>query len=650
MKIWYTNELIFWNNETSDFLEKDVFDNYLSQDKWVELRNVKSINWENHYNASFYATDNFNATYFKIQKNGHLYYFFIDDILFDSNNGKQYSLKLDIYNTYSIQLIERLKQENPNVYFTRKHTDRFVNNDFNNPQLDYLNHPYVFNLPKYLSDVDTSIRLADTSDIQVPNDLLEIENRKKDMYNPSITYRYKNKDFTDDGGKTFKYLRINQNIGNVKGDMWYANSTPSCFIYIPFSTNKDAYVHVNDELKHFQNKYNNILKFAQSLAVDIITLPIAPSNFTHMFSLKELYNNETWYTDMCDDYKGHIMAFVNRYSGDLVQQDIINIPLFNNIDKDPNYSWRDNILDPIFLSPQCSYFKINTQKIDYPYLFTSLNTSNNNIASYGVNNLRMYLYSECYLSLKTNNNDKIYDKEFETETSFGMDLKIPFLGNVYSEYLKNNGTSMRTELTLANEYKTMQDRHASTKGWTNAIGGVLSIAGGAASMALSGGMIGAGDIAGGLTDVINAGVDTAQSHEINAFNLKKVVATQDALKQDLKNRVGDLKDPYGKGQIVEIWKVLRYELPTIEKKRVFSDIYFNGYIINSFDKFNTYNNRKSFNYFELKNVFALCGMYLKLPKSIQGTITKQLETGVRLWKTPKFDYTMGVDNRELKYV
>lgn len=43
-------------------------------------------------------------------------------------------------------------------------------------------------------------------------------------------------------------------------------------------------------------------------------------------------------------------------------------------------------------------------------------------------------------------------------------------------------------------------------------------------------------------------------------------------------------------------------------------------------------------------------MYLKLPKSIQGTITKQLETGVRLWKTPKFDYTMGVDNRELKYV
>lgn len=617
MKIYYTNKIIFWNNESSDFLEKDKFDEYLNEEAWVQLSNVKSINWESHYSANFYATDNFEATYFKVVKNNQTYYFFIDDILFDGVNGKQYSLSLDLYNTYSIQLIDKLKEENPNVYFTRKHENRYYKQN-DKRVIKYTKSPYIFQLPQYLQDVDNSRYPIDSWDIEV-----------EESQTHSISWLSSDHGQIDDriydwGTGEYFYLRL-------KLSTKVNSIIPlSPYVYYPIR----QYPSTDEK----PNSYNKAIKYPSDYVVDLCSIPLPPSAFGYGAQINEFYTGETFEND------SSIILFVPLY-GNTTSKHLKNPIYFLNIQDDTyNIDYIDN--EVALLSQQCTTFSIADVQLVLPYYFQSVtNNGYIDINTVGIDSIVASLYSNFYVYLY----NAINEKMFKPNAYSTVDSKIPIIGDVYNNYLQNNGTSMTTEISLANEQKKITSDYITNTTAVGVFSGLLNIGLGSVAAAASGGAFGLDAIGGGISSILNTSVEADYNSKMNEFNYKKVVSTQEALKSDLKNQVGDFKDAYGKGQLMSGWTIHKTALPDSEKKRVFTDFYFNGYITNTIFKFNDYDNRINFNYFELKNVFALCSQYLKLPKSIMSSIAKQLESGVRLWKTSNFDYTLTLDNRENSY-
>lgn len=251
------------------------------------------------------------------------------------------------------------------------------------------------------------------------------------------------------------------------------------------------------------------------------------------------------------------------------------------------------------------------------------------------------------------NSDKIngYGLQHREKLSFNIDLKIPFLGSVYSSYLLNNGNSMKTAISLANEERNLRQGQNVASTALGVFGGALNFGFGFGLSKLTGGLFGGDSMVGGVNQVINSTADGIFNAQINEFNYKKTVSTIEATKEDYKNKVADFKSEYARGGIAESGNIRLniYALPKQDKIKIFSDIYFNGYVVETYFRFNDYDNRINFNYFELGNVFQLCSQYLKLPKKIMKSISTQLESGVRLWKTNYFNYTLELNNQEISY-
>lgn len=616
MKIYYTNKLIFWNNESSDFLEKEKFDEYLN-DAWIELSNVKSINWDTHYSANFYASDSFEATYFKVEKNGQVYYFFIDDITFDGANGRQFSLSLDLYNTYSFQLIEKLKQENPNVYFTRKHMNRYFKIS-NKRCVNYIEQPYLFNVPKYFNDIDSSLYPSKSYKMTcIPNSAGAIT-WLKDEHGQFDDRPYR----LGNGVYLYLRLKLSSKVNSI--------FPLSPIVYYPIRN----YPSVEEKV----NSYNKAIKYPADYVIDLCLLPIPPSSFDYGALVKEFYTGSTF------DNDDSVILFSTLHGDTNASNLEESIKLIDIKQDEYNINYIDNEI-ALYGQP-FKMFKILDNVISLPYYFSSF--TNNGYAfldDFLMSSIAYSAFGSFYLKIY----NKITDNMYQPLTFITGDVKIPIIGDVYSNYLQNNGTSMQTQISLANEQKSINDSNTMANLGAGIFTGLLNIGLGGIAAIGSGGAFGLDAIGGGVSDLIGGGINAAYELKMNEFNLKKTIAQQDALKADLKNQVGDMKDVYGKGQLMNYWSAHLYDLPFNEKKRVFADFYFNGYIVNTIYKFNTYDNRINFNYFELKNVFALCSQYLKLPKSIMSSIAKQLESGIRLWKTPNFDYTLTLDNKENNY-
>lgn len=431
--------------------------------------------------------------------------------------------------------------------------------------------------------------------------------------------------FQISNSKNFYYLRMKTpNNNKYKGDLLL-----SPIIYYPIKETGG---------EDIQNAFNRAITYPSSITLDVVCLPFPPSCFKYACKVKEFFIGES------DDGQGGTVP--NVFSGDnslilfnLLSEDYIDVDIKTTIKFGEFYDFNVDdyklspvLNEPMLMSQQCSYYSILDNKIVLPYYFSNAYYPDNDLRSNGIDTLRGYPYASFYLQLgryKTVS-ENVYTKMYYPNSTFSCDIKIPFVSDVYNTYLLNNGVSMNTSLQLANEEKKLKDDYAFSKFGVGLFGGLATLFAGGAAAAMTGGLFGIGGIGEGIGSIASSGVDFTYETKMNEFNLKKVVAQQEAVKADLRNQVGDLKDAYAKGQLVREWTAHYFTIPRKEQVRVFTDIYFNGYIVNSVYKFNDYDNRVNFNYFELKNVFALCSQYLKLPKTIMLSITNQLEKGIRL--------------------
>lgn len=635
MRIFYTNKIIFWSNEGNDYLEKNKFDEYLND--WVELSNTKSVNWPDVYNVNFYSSDNFEATYFKIIKNNFTYYFFIQDIGFVSNNGKQYTLTLDFYNTYTINFIEKLKQENPLVVFKRKHANRYVYDAYNNIYPDIKKLPYLQNVPNYLTQFESyklpTKRSALTVEKQVWTYDVICGNRKVHISDGQ---------WIESGNNTYYYLK-------VKRPPRYPDTLKQQDI-AKLLNQEVYYFPLNIIPSEISNSILKAQKFPADMVIGMVGSLVPPSRFAAALDAK------TFYKGLVPDGTFDLdILLVGNNSINILP--ITETPFYNyNMNINPNKTdYNINVFnnEPALLMDNFLHFTFNNNnRYSFNYLFYNNNVSDNPFF-FG---LRYVINTDILVSFMFYNEASLYNNMYKPDYYTSFTLEFPFSGNVFNEYIKNNINSINTGIALKKEETNMKN------GWTIAYGvlnmfsalanSLLSGAGIFAAKSPIGKLAAAGSTLNNVKSLITSGMQMTEALQKNFFSLKSMIQRTEALIADVKNKPNKMLDTYGEGvsQLTDDPLVLTtYELPDDYKKLVFADFYFHGYITNTTYKFNEYNNRINFNYFEIGNSYQLASQYLKYPKGILQNIANQVEKGIRLWKTNNFDYTMTLDNKENIY-
>lgn len=632
MQIFYTNKLVFWSNEGNDYLEDNRFEAYMND--WTPVNNVKSINWTSHYSANFYASDAFEATYFKIIKNNKTYYFFIQNIEFDSAKGKQFYLTLDFYYTYGVQLIKALKQNNPLVVFKRKHANRLYDGRVSETY-DIANHTnYLVNIPTYLQQYSNRIPNA-YKDIKLnldPNKIFQ------DFSDVSSAYIYINDNDYITRNNSYVYLKVKPNSAGFKtSNPWVDDVNQNEICYIPIKQKFPP----NPDNKVLPNSYSAAKQWPASYVVGLVDTFIPPSKFLGASLVKNCYPT---IEGLKTDESIILIALTSVWEE---KNFVITLPAtdsLNSLQLRPTYNIDNYMNEPLLWLEPFNKYKIND---DYEF---SLNTYLN-IGGSGITSRIYFLYLISTDFFVIPDLSKELDGlTYYVNKAFKISREIPFSGDVYNDYLKSNINSMNTGIALAKEQNKITKDTAIANGTLGAISGVGNIVSSllnpfGAIFGIGGAISGAAGIGSSITE----GVMKAKQAD---FDLKSTIAKTDAKKADMRNEPDAVLDTYGVGVTQKDFSPLRITRMSIsipEQKMVFSDIYFHGYITNTVYKFNEYDNRISFNYFELGNVYQLATQYLKLPKQIIHDLAIKIEKGIRLWKTPNFDYTLTLDNRENKY-
>lgn len=637
MRIYYTNKLVFWNNEGQDYLEKNRFDTYFDG-QWTEVSNTKSINWDGHYTANFYASDSFEATYFKIEKDTKTYYFFIEDIEFDSNRGKKYTLSLDFYNTYVVDFIETLKQQNPLVVFKRKHADRGISADFA-PSLSQ--HPYYLNVPSHLKKF---------SDLKRPTNKVSVSIPTKTNYTVSLvrvntltpeTITINDNDFRF-GGKYY-YLKVKKPPKlptGLKGDGvedLYVNE----IYYVPIKT-------VNG-----WDSINNGLKYAQQWPSDYVV------GFVRTCVPPSVFGTYGWVADVYSELKiDNSSVLTTDYSFACIAK------RFPNGGSSPSFLYRISTNQKIYnQKPNGLTYNIDNMENE-PMLYTSpfLHFSMNNEQKIF---LERYFDGQQWDELYSIDLDFVINTDILTSFNLRRSIdfynytpsyyasfveEVPFSSNVYNNYLLNNINSINTSISLAKQQRDMDIGFGVAKEYTNFATSLGSSLLGFGLLGGSNGKFGHNFLMSGIAGTVSAPLNMAQTVAQAAFDYKRTVDTIEANKADQQNKPNSMLDTYGDGVAAngETSNIVitTHAIPNQFLKIVFSDFYFSGYLVNTVLNFNEYDNRVAFNYFEIGNCFNLVSQYIKHPKTILNEIAAKCERGLRLWKTFDFDYTMKTDNRE----
>lgn len=621
MKIYYTNKLIFWSNKGNDYVEKSVFDAYLPDNEWTEVRATKSINWTDHYNANFYASDSFDATYFKVVKGTEIYYFFVEDYEFDSNRGKQFKLSLDFYNTYVLQLIEKLKLENPNVVFKRKHASR--------KPFNVLNAPYLLNVPSYLKSYEQ---------FKAPTQRLAVEfTRKTKTFSNFISSGITVNDNDYVSLNKYWYVKVQRPpvppVASTAGP-WKAIATNTIY-YFPIKNE-------NVSPSATTNIYANACKWPSSYVVGMIETNVPPSYFAHAGKVKDLYGTtQIEGADIPFFKTSEDIVLIGDFSTGSTYS-FSTIPLLDYNVFSGSYNISNYRSEPILYTGTFLHYNINdSARFVLDYYFYNLTSSVTFSMTISISS-KIYAIVNPAGSLLTNT---IY-----RNTSFVLESELPFTGDNYNNYLLNNINAQNTSIALGKEQADMTKSLGTTQGILDLIAAGASTAVGAGMLFGTSGMFGHNFALSGVSGIANSIFGMHASSIQTDFQYKSVVQSIEAQRADAMNQPDKMLDTYGKGcaaqLMVNTMYVVKYEIPDDYKKLIFSDIYFNGYLTNSVVKFREYDNRRQFNYFELANSYALANQYLKLPKQILKDVAVKVESGLRLWKTSSFDYTMSLDNRE----
>lgn len=643
MEIFYTNKQIFWSNNSNDYLEKSVYDTYLND--WTAIDNNKSINWDSHYRANFYASDNFAATYFKVVKDNFNYYFFVVDISFDSNKGKQFFLELDFYYTYTVNFIETLKANNPLIYFKRKHANRVSLTPHGLYYVSVLNqHQYLLNIPDELMSFKNSLVSSKYYWAKPP-------------INQFITFR----DVIHNNDVTVKPTGIpdTQNVLYYEQTMRYfylkiikPRSEPAFNVGTSKGVNNANtmyYVPIFWGAKSGPNSIADINRIPADFVIGLVSSPIPPSEFGIGGKINELYANET--------DAASIWHWIESYALTPLMNTNVSITYSDSNLRGPNRYFED--ID--FSAPyNIDNFKNEIALYLEPFSYYTIN----NLGKYSLNNLLNYVTNlKDDEGLKTIIKYNISTDIFLYLPHSGLlanqpsstflvktDEDLPYNSNVYTSYLNNNINSINTGIALAKEQRDIIEKNNTDTGALKAFWGFASAAVGGVLLNATGGVFGGGLVLKGGSDITGAfGERYATLRQAN-FDLKSKIETTKANIADARNRPDKMLDTYGAGigslnQLSGI--ITKWELPDNLKKVVFSSYYFNGYVTNTFYNFNEYNNRINFNYFEIGDAYQFAQAYLKYPKRILQSIANQCEKGLRLWKTSSFDYTGKLDNKEV---
>ena len=626
MEIYYTNKTIFWSNNDNNFLEKSVFDSYLND--WVQLPNTKSINWDSHYSANFFASDNFNATYFKIIKNNFTYYFFIEDIQFDSVRGRHYYLTMDFYNTYSINLIETLKQNNQKVFFNRKHIST-VGIDYN---LKYLNMvpDYLMNLSNYIVPTKKYFNTNFKTSI---NDVWYSYN-DYNKTGPTILVNQYNTRFPDN---KYYYLKIKKptkpfdSNGTTIADTWYNGVQ---IFYLPICTSGEY------------NNFNEVSKIPSDYVVGLVRSYVPPGCFSYYMLGSDFFKYAA------DSSLKQLKLLMLLPSGNEVFE-----CTFKDTDNLPNDLWFiDNGIDVIPRNINSDFQALYL----YPFTKWSLNNSydfyaNSYISSVNIITISHIISTTIQTCVKPPQNSYNYNTYY-SNLYMDMEEVLPYVGNVYTNYLNNNINSMNTGIALAKRQKELQDKATFAGGMMGILGGVVTAGAGVAGLFLNpvgsafagiGDLIAGSNLAQGALQIGQSMVQMAKEYKFNEFNLESKIANMKAKVADIGGRPASMLDTYGEGvsrTTLYSLELVKHTLPDNYKKLVAYDYYFKGIIVNELLNFNEYDKYRLFNYFEIKDAFQLASKYFKYPKRILKDIAKQIESGIRLWKTTNFDYSGESDN------
>lgn len=633
MRIFYTTKRIFWSNEGQDYLEDTQFNEFFSG-QWTELSNVKSINWTSHYEASFYATDAFDATYFKLEKNNQTYYFFVQDIKNDSANGKFWYLTLDLYNTYGRDFIGQMKVLNPKVSFKRKHANRYFKS--NNPArkfcFDFNKQRYLLTPPSTLANLGKSLNTYPTASHNV---VFKNEGSIRSLYRyyrpPSGAFNDRVEHATLNLHPSYyyenwyhEYLIIKRpgsypKLPDYVKDPVSFNEEPIKFLYIPVEPPDDKgplyfYGRIDPDpyTRGGRNvsgiRASHIDRIPSDLLVGVVRSPFPPAVFSYFTYWQEMFDND-WGV-----FKDVVVLTRPMFK----ELNILKPFEFNSIRETEQYlTYLD---EPLLALSSLTKLQINSAHELSTLCFFKANT--NRPESYIVDNGATWM-STASSSFFIRPPRGALEHEYQMQRFIEPTYKTPVYGDVLNNYLLNNANAVSTGI---------QNKVGSAI--LGGIGGLVNVAGSIVSGNVSGAAQGA--------------VGIAQS----AWGVAQTVRSHQAQLADLGNRVDDLKDVYGKGATVEPDQCLvvsKYELPEHIKELVFKDIYFNGYEFNGVDNFNSYRNRKIFNYFEITDINQFLNLYTTYPKQIISDLSEKFMNGIRLWRTTAVNFDMSLDNREISF-
>lgn len=624
MRIFYTTKRIFWSNEGQDYLEDTQFNEFFSG-QWIELSNVKSINWTSHYEASFYATDAFDATYFKVEKNNQTYYFFVQDIKNDSANGKFWYLTLDLYNTYGLTFVQTMQAYNPPVSFKRKHCNRYFRS--NNPEkkfcFDFNRQRYLLTPPSTLTSLVKNLNIYPSSSRTITFDSIGRRSSWANYNNgyPEILH-------TTTNTKYYEYLILkipgSYPTTNPSVIIGWKGSYPTDFIYVPLEVSYSEgnvsypvyygtmnYNPYDPSVKNFGVRglhSSDFSRIPSDLIVGKVRTSTPPSAFLYFAFWKEVYSNTSHYLNDQIVFMRPLFFFAGphtRYSFTSIRhteqytsyldEPILSLPPFNRM----TLNGGDE------LSPLC-FFKKNDKR---PGTYIDDN-----------DNAWCFASSASFFVRPPKG---ALEHEYQVKRFIEGTYKKPVYGDVLSNYLLNNANAVSTGI---------QNKIGSAL--LGGIGGLINVGGSIVSSNVSG--------------TLQGGVGIGQS----AWGVAQTFRNHQARLADLGNKVDDLKDVYGKGATVEDDQCLvisKYELPEHIKELVFKDIYFNGYEFNGVDNFNSYRNREIFNYFEISDINQFLNLYTSYPKQIINDLSEKFLNGIRLWRTTAVNFDMSLDNREISF-
>lgn len=627
MRIFYTTKRIFWSNEGQDYLESTQFNEFFSG-QWIELSNVKSINWTSHYEASFYATDAFEATYFKIEKNNQTYYFFVQDIKNDSANGKFWYLTLDLYNTYGKNFIEQLKTLNPKVTFKRKHANRFFY--LTNERTYYFNfnrQRYLLTPPPSTNDLVKNVNTFPKKQrisFPVDRDRPRIYSLEKVFINgTSVTSSKYEFDlagawYGDRSSAVYEYIILKRPGEMPFGTKSAAGRTDFFYVFIvPPITSGYKIINYPDGSAHRYQldttyTFTSFYNIPSSLVVARIQTAIPPTVFGSCDSTGFIYGKRPG-LDFGDD-QVYCLSSLGRKT-------IESTPIFNFLPIDYEAPYNTFEAEPILGMAPFLKITLKQNEVSPLCFFSRVDEGYNKDKWVPIKgSIPFTVVSSSSLFIKP---PKGALDDDQTQKFIEATHQRPMYGDVLNEYLLNNTNAINT-------------------GIQNKVGS--AILGGIGGLVNVGGSIASGNVSGAIQGAVGIGQSiwgVAQSYR----NLSATYA-------DLGNKTDDLKDTYGKGVCVgdeDMLAFISYELPVETKQLVFKDIYFSGYLFNGVDNFNTYRNRRIFNYFEITDINQFLNLYTTYPKQIINDLSEKFMNGIRLWRTTAVNFDMSLDNREISF-